>query len=167
MAWWGMCSAGHSIQLAQVQPLVLVMLLCTCCSGSNMRWLQPTPQGKAGCAPTAAELAEALTSRQLFLYCGHGGGEQYISGGRACWAWGTAMHAAHSKYIGSRYLRSFATHCPTPSTLQPPSCAAWSAAQRRCSWAAAAAACGRSAATSRPERSWHTCLLVGILQACR
>ena len=38
-------------------------------------------QGKAGCAPTAAELAEALTSRQLFLYCGHGGGEQYISGG--------------------------------------------------------------------------------------
>ncbi|PRW58029.1 Regulator of spindle pole body duplication [Chlorella sorokiniana] len=36
-------------------------------------------QGKVGCAPTAAELADALTSRQLFLYCGHGGGEQYIS----------------------------------------------------------------------------------------
>ncbi len=58
--------------------------------------MQPTLQGKAGCAPTAAELAEALTSRQLFLYCGHGGGEQYISGGRACWARGTAIGDACS-----------------------------------------------------------------------
>lgn len=45
-------------------------------------------QGKAGSAPSAAELAAALTSRQFFLYCGHGGGEQYISGAlhaTLCW----------------------------------------------------------------------------------
>ncbi|KAL4433955.1 hypothetical protein ABPG75_000396 [Micractinium tetrahymenae] len=36
-------------------------------------------EGKAGCAPTAAELAAALQHHAFFLYCGHGGGEQYIS----------------------------------------------------------------------------------------
>ncbi len=36
MAWWGMCSAGHPVQLAQA-PLVLLMLLCTCGSRSLMR----------------------------------------------------------------------------------------------------------------------------------
>lgn len=52
-----------------------------------MRWAahvhpcNPLLQGKAGSVPSAAELAAALTSRQFFLYCGHGGGEQYISGG--------------------------------------------------------------------------------------
>lgn len=34
----------------------------------------------AGSAPTAAELAAALQRHAFFLYCGHGGGEQYISG---------------------------------------------------------------------------------------
>ena len=35
-------------------------------------------QGTAGAAPTASELAAALSSRQFFVYLGHGGGDQYI-----------------------------------------------------------------------------------------
>lgn len=34
--------------------------------------------GRAGCSPPSSELASALQSRELFVYCGHGGGEQYI-----------------------------------------------------------------------------------------
>jgi len=34
--------------------------------------------GKAGCPPQVSELANALQSKDLFIYCGHGGGEQYI-----------------------------------------------------------------------------------------
>ncbi|XVF00736.1 hypothetical protein REPUB_Repub04eG0027100 [Reevesia pubescens] len=36
-------------------------------------------EGKAGTVPTAEELAKALKSHDLFLYFGHGSGEQYIS----------------------------------------------------------------------------------------
>lgn len=52
------------------------------CSHSNRLLARSLLQGKAGSAPTPAELAVALTSRQLFLYCGHGGGQQYISAAR-------------------------------------------------------------------------------------
>lgn len=41
----------------------------------------PALQGKAGEPPTAAELAAALQSHQLFVYFGHGGGDQYIPAG--------------------------------------------------------------------------------------
>ena len=34
--------------------------------------------GKAGCPPQVSELAHALQNKDLFIYCGHGGGEQYI-----------------------------------------------------------------------------------------
>ncbi|XP_017971181.1 PREDICTED: separase isoform X2 [Theobroma cacao] len=36
-------------------------------------------EGKAGTVPTAEELATALKSHDLFLYFGHGSGEQYLS----------------------------------------------------------------------------------------
>ncbi|XVE94021.1 hypothetical protein REPUB_Repub01dG0244400 [Reevesia pubescens] len=36
-------------------------------------------EGKAGTVPTAEELAAALKSHDLFLYFGHGSGEQYLS----------------------------------------------------------------------------------------
>ena len=40
-------------------------------------------EGQVGVpAPTPAQLASALQSRELFVYCGHGGGEQYIPPGR-------------------------------------------------------------------------------------
>ena len=74
---------------------------CTSCTLSAPPW-----QGKAGCAPTAAELAEALTSRQLFLYCGHGGGEQYISGGQR---WHAERARAH--YAGGCSPVVMALHC--------------------------------------------------------
>ena len=35
-------------------------------------------QGKAGEAPSASELAAALSSRSAFVYLGHGGGDQYL-----------------------------------------------------------------------------------------
>ncbi|TQD99952.1 hypothetical protein C1H46_014456 [Malus baccata] len=35
-------------------------------------------EGKAGCAPPAEELAEALKSHNLFIYIGHGSGVNYI-----------------------------------------------------------------------------------------
>ena len=35
-------------------------------------------QGAAGAAPGPAELAAALAAHQLFVYLGHGGGEQYL-----------------------------------------------------------------------------------------
>ena len=34
--------------------------------------------GRAGSAPPSAELASALQTKQLFVYCGHGGAAQYI-----------------------------------------------------------------------------------------
>jgi len=34
--------------------------------------------GRAGSPPSSSELAHALQSKELFVYCGHGGGEQYI-----------------------------------------------------------------------------------------
>lgn len=34
--------------------------------------------GRAGSPPSSFELAHALQSKELFVYCGHGGGEQYI-----------------------------------------------------------------------------------------
>jgi Peptidase family C50 len=34
--------------------------------------------GHAGSPPSSSELAHALQSKELFVYCGHGGGEQYI-----------------------------------------------------------------------------------------
>ena len=42
----------------------------------------PPPQGKAGEPPSAAELSEALQRAALFVYLGHGGGEQYLPAGR-------------------------------------------------------------------------------------
>lgn len=39
-------------------------------------------QGTSGRPPAAAELAEALQTRQLFVYCGHGSGEQYLPAAR-------------------------------------------------------------------------------------
>ena len=38
--------------------------------------------GRAGCAPTCSELSSALQTREMFVYCGHGGGEQYIPAAR-------------------------------------------------------------------------------------
>ena len=35
-------------------------------------------EGKAGTAPQSGELISALQRKSLFVYCGHGGGEQYI-----------------------------------------------------------------------------------------
>lgn len=35
-------------------------------------------RGRAGSPPNPAELANALQEHDLFLYCGHGGGEQYL-----------------------------------------------------------------------------------------
>jgi separase len=35
-------------------------------------------QGVAGSKPTPAQLSAALRQHQLFLYFGHGGGEQYV-----------------------------------------------------------------------------------------
>lgn len=35
-------------------------------------------EGTTGTAPTAAQLATALETKDLFVYCGHGSGEQYI-----------------------------------------------------------------------------------------
>jgi len=35
-------------------------------------------QGVAGAVPPAAQLAAALQGHQLFVYLGHGGGEQYL-----------------------------------------------------------------------------------------
>ncbi|KAL6785526.1 ESP1 [Auxenochlorella protothecoides x Auxenochlorella symbiontica] len=43
---------------------------------------QPTWKGTSGRPPAAAELAEALQTRQLFVYCGHGSGEQYLPAAR-------------------------------------------------------------------------------------
>lgn len=39
---------------------------------------QPRWQGLAGTAPDPGTIAAALQSRQLFVYCGHGSGEQYL-----------------------------------------------------------------------------------------
>jgi separase len=36
-------------------------------------------EGRAGAAPSASELAAALQARRLFVYFGHGGGEQYLA----------------------------------------------------------------------------------------
>jgi hypothetical protein len=43
-------------------------------------WFRQLPgwQGKSGIAPSAEELALALRREDLFVYCGHGGGEQYL-----------------------------------------------------------------------------------------
>lgn len=43
-------------------------------------WFSQLPgwQGKSGVAPSAEELAQALRREDLFVYCGHGGGEQYL-----------------------------------------------------------------------------------------
>ena len=35
-------------------------------------------QGFAGCSPSPQQLAAALQQHDLFLYFGHGGGEQYV-----------------------------------------------------------------------------------------
>jgi separase len=35
-------------------------------------------QGVAGSKPSPAQLSAALRSHRLFLYFGHGGGEQYV-----------------------------------------------------------------------------------------
>jgi len=44
-------------------------------------WFKGIPgwTGTAGSAPDAKELAKELQTKDLFVYCGHGGGEQYIS----------------------------------------------------------------------------------------
>lgn len=44
-------------------------------------WFRQLPgwQGKSGIAPSAEELAQALRREDLFVYCGHGGGEQYLA----------------------------------------------------------------------------------------
>lgn len=39
-------------------------------------------EGRAGSPPPTAELATALQSKGLFVYCGHGGAEQYLSSAR-------------------------------------------------------------------------------------
>ena len=39
-------------------------------------------QGTAGAAPAAGDLAAALQERGLFVYMGHGGGEQYLPASR-------------------------------------------------------------------------------------
>ncbi|GAB4818181.1 hypothetical protein N2152v2_005227 [Parachlorella kessleri] len=44
---------------------------------ATLRW-----EGKAGEPPTATELAKGLQSHQLFVYLGHGGGDQYIPAGK-------------------------------------------------------------------------------------
>jgi hypothetical protein len=43
-------------------------------------WFKGLPgwSGRAGSPPSSSELAHALQSKELFVYCGHGGGEQYI-----------------------------------------------------------------------------------------
>jgi hypothetical protein len=40
---------------------------------------KPRPQGTAGARPDAAALAGQLASHDVYLYFGHGGGEQYVS----------------------------------------------------------------------------------------
>lgn len=44
-------------------------------------WFSNIPgwTGKAGVAPNSSELSSALQNKDLFVYCGHGGGEQYLS----------------------------------------------------------------------------------------
>ena len=44
-------------------------------------WFKGIPgwTGTAGSPPDAKELAKELQTKDLFVYCGHGGGEQYIS----------------------------------------------------------------------------------------
>lgn len=72
--------------LAAVRSGPSTCLLCPLACLTRHRTACPAPsfllllQGKAGSAPTAAELAAALQRHAFFLYCGHGGGEQYISG---------------------------------------------------------------------------------------
>lgn len=142
-----------------------------CCGVSAALFAGGCVQGKAGCAPSAAELAAALQSRRFFLYCGHGGGEQYISGaasGRRLRARPPPRPCASlrapgpSPRAGVAHLPSVAPRLPPFSRLQPPSCAAWSAAPRRCSWAAAAAGCARSSTTSPSAPCWPTCWRVGF-----
>lgn len=40
------------------------------------------PQGSVGEKPSAEDLAAALRVRQLFVFCGHGSGAQYLTQGR-------------------------------------------------------------------------------------
>ena len=40
---------------------------------------QPTWNGSFGTVPSESEIEAALVTRDLFIYCGHGSGEKYIS----------------------------------------------------------------------------------------
>ena len=103
-------------------------------------------QGAAGRAPSASELAAALQSRQFFVYCGHGGGEQYIPGTltsrqaldftpcAGCMERGArGGGGAHHRRLAppdhtNTHTRSPTLHPPT----QPASCAGWTAVPARC-----------------------------------
>lgn len=61
------CRVAHPSHDAATVPEVIVGCSACCCT-----------QGFAGSSPNPRQLAQALQRHDLFLYFGHGGGEQYV-----------------------------------------------------------------------------------------
>ena len=154
----GRCACAGAARgrvLAPQIPAAAAGCCCPCarCPPTHTHPLIPPPpphgapvQGAAGRAPSASELAAALQSRQFFVYCGHGGGEQYIPGTltsrqaldftpcAGCMERGArGGGGAHHRRLAppdhtNTHTRSPTLHPPT----QPASCAGWTAVPARC-----------------------------------